>query len=137
VLKGELREVFENRCAEISIVLVGAQKIRRINKEYRKIDSATDVLSFGNDNMAAGKGALPQILGELVICPQVVKSDARQAGTAAKREMAWVVIHGILHLLGYDHETGETGAKAMREKEEFYLSKLNFKSAKLKAQSVK
>jgi probable rRNA maturation factor len=110
VICGELND----KPTEVSIVLVSPQKIRTINKKYRKVDVATDVLSFAHDD----------ILGELAICPQVVKKDAKQAGVSVEREMAWVVIHGILHLLGYDHEAGEKEAVLMREKEQVYLLKL-------------
>ena len=72
----------ENRVLDISIVLVGRKRIRDLNKKYRKKDAATDVLSFGDG------------LNEIVICPAIVKT---------KEELAKVLVHGILHILGYEH----------------------------------
>ena len=138
VIEGEAKNLFRNRDIEVSIAFVGSRKIREINKKYRKIDSATDVLSFMEDDSdAAGLEGCPIILGELVICPQKVKKVAQESGVAIKDEFSWVVVHGMLHLFGYDQEKGEEDAKKMREKEKFYLSKIKLKSAKLKAQSVK
>jgi len=82
----------ENRIVDISIVLVGEEKIRELNKKYRGKDEATDVLSFGDN------------LNEIVICPAV-----------AKKELEKVLIHGILHLLGYEH------GDLMESRQEYYL----------------
>ncbi|MCX6758584.1 MAG: rRNA maturation RNase YbeY, partial [Candidatus Nealsonbacteria bacterium] len=63
-------------------------------------------------------------LGEMVIDINQVKKNSKAAKKKIKKELAWVVIHGALHLLGYDHEKGEAAALKMRQKEEAYLSKL-------------
>jgi probable rRNA maturation factor len=138
VIKGEAGGRFARRNIEVSIAFVGPGQIRGINKKYRKKDYATDVLSFAEDgDFTKDAGNHPRILGELVICPEVVGKDAAEAGTKNKEELVWVVIHGILHLFGYDHETDEADARVMREKEDFYISKFKVKSAKLKAKSAK
>ena len=126
VIKGEIVNSSDGRNIELSIVFVGMVKIREINYKFRKKDYATDVLSFSEDtNFGSNAGNHPKILGELVICAEVVKNDALESGKKEKEELAWVVIHGMLHLFGYDHEKGKIQADAMRKKEEFYL--LNFK----------
>ena len=69
-------------------------------------------------------------LGEILICPQEVKKNAKKYGLTFKKELARVLIHGILHLFGYEHEENERSAEKMRKKEEIYFSKikkLNFK----------
>jgi probable rRNA maturation factor len=124
VIKGEMDGASGERKIEVSIVLVSRQKIRKINKEYRKVDAATDVLSIAQEDIVDKKSDCPRILGELVVCPQIVASDAKKAKISVEKELAWALVHGILHLLGHDHEKNAAAAEAMRKKEEFYLSKL-------------
>jgi probable rRNA maturation factor len=103
VLKGE-NEVLKT----FSLAFVEKEEIQKLNKKYRKKDKPTDVLSFifneGNN------------LGEIVICPEVVKEKGEK--------IIEVFIHGILHLLGYDHEKSEKEEKIMEEKQKKYLSQL-------------
>ncbi len=89
---------------EISVVFVSREKIKELNEKYRKKNGPTDVLSFEGEN---------DFLGEIVICPEVVKEK--------KEELEFVLIHGILHLLGYDHELKED-EKEMQSKENNYLA---------------
>ncbi|MEA1936737.1 MAG: rRNA maturation RNase YbeY, partial [Patescibacteria group bacterium] len=95
--------------AEISLVVTGEKRIRTLNKKYRGIDKITDVLSFGND--AADKTVKfvnpPDdilYLGEIFICYSQAVKQAKQKKHSVKKEMAILLIHGILHLLGYDHK---------------------------------
>mgnify|MGYP001559921670 CR=1 FL=1 len=97
---------------ELSIVLVGARKMRELNKKYRKKNKATDVLAFS--------------YGEIVICVQEVKKNAKKYKLALKEELARVLIHGILHLSGYNHEAGGKEEKKMKEREENYLLPIKF-----------
>ncbi|MDI6602818.1 MAG: rRNA maturation RNase YbeY [Patescibacteria group bacterium] len=99
--------------AELSIALVGQGRIKALNKKYLGKNRVTDVLAFAGD----GYG-----LGEIVICLRVVKKNARRVGVTFEKELARVLIHGILHLLGYDHEKPEKEAKKMAEKENYYLN---------------
>ena len=94
---------------EISLVLVSAQKIQEINKKYRRQNKPTDVLSFAG-------------LNEIFICPQVVKKQAKEFGVSFNRELARALIHGILHLKGYDHEKSRKEAERMRKLEEKILN---------------
>ena len=100
---------------DLSIALVGQKKIRELNKNYRKKDKVTDVLSFKYNSS-----------GEIVICPKVVRKNAKKFNSTFKKELARVLIHGILHLLGYDHEKSITEAEKMNKKEKYYMSHLKF-----------
>jgi probable rRNA maturation factor len=110
VLKKELgKETY------ISLAFVGQARIKELNNIYRKKDRPTDVLSF-----EGGEG-----LGEIVICPEIVRENSKKFKTSFKKELAKVFIHGILHLLGYDHEKSLKKAEKMEKKQESYLSSLN------------
>ncbi len=103
VLKGEKKKE-----TGVSIVLVGQEKMKKFNKKYRGKNRVTDVLSFGNG------------LNEIVICLREVKKNAKRYKSTFKKELGRVLIHGILHLFGYDHEKSESESKKMQEKEEYY-----------------
>jgi len=109
VLKGENKSE-----AEISIALVGEGRIMELNKKYRGKNRVTDVLAFGDNDG----------LGEIVICLREVKKNTKRYETTFEKELAKVLIHGILHLLGYNHEKSEVQAKKLEEKENYYLEKL-------------
>ncbi|MDD5696764.1 MAG: rRNA maturation RNase YbeY [Candidatus Pacebacteria bacterium] len=96
----------------IGIALVNRKEIQSLNKQYRKKNNPTDVLSFGSIN-----DALPQI----VICPKEVEKNAKKDKVSFKEELARVLIHGILHLSGFDHQTKKEQIK-MFQKQEKYLS---------------
>jgi len=96
---------------ELSIVLVGQARIKKLNKQYRQKNRPTDVLAFAYNG-----------LGEIVIYLEQVKRNAQKFNTSFKDELKRVLIHGILHLLGYDHEQSVKQAQQMRKKEEIYLS---------------
>jgi probable rRNA maturation factor len=102
VLKGENKGT-----QNISLAFVDKTEIKKLNKKFRKKNKATDVLSFSFDEK--------DFLGEIVICPEVVKEKGE--------EIMQVFIHGILHLLGYDHEKSEKEAELMEKKERFYFKK--------------
>jgi len=103
---------------ELSVVLVKPATIKKLNQKYRKKNQPTDVLSFEGDIKFG-------ILGEVVICPQEVKKNAGKNKTVEKKELAFVLIHGILHLLGYCHEGSGKEAKIMDKKTKNYLLKVN------------
>lgn len=95
--------------AEVSVSVAGDRKIRRLNREYRGEDRVTDVLSFGcgdrPDYDLSDKGKPVLQLGDILICLSQVKRQSRRAGRSVKDEFALLVVHGTLHLLGYDHAT--------------------------------
>lgn len=100
---------------EISFALVDNQQIQRLNREYRQIDSPTDVLSFPMDD---------QVWGDVIISIEQAIKQAEEYGYSLKRELGYLAVHGILHLLGYDHK-GPGEKEEMRRKEERVLSELN------------
>lgn len=108
--------------AELSILFVGKQRIRRLNKRFRKIDRPTDVLAF---SMREGEGALlhPEILGDLVICPELARDYARNYSSTTQREIYRYLIHGILHLLGHDDRSKKCRL-LMKSEEEKILKKI-------------
>jgi|AntRauTorckE6833_2_1112554.scaffolds.fasta_scaffold00017_44 probable rRNA maturation factor len=102
---------------EISVALVDNAKIRELNKKFRKKDEVTDVLSFPMDE---------EILGDIIISAERALSQSKDYGHSFKREICYLVTHGILHLLGYDHKN-EGEKKEMRKKEERILKELEIK----------
>ncbi len=98
---------------ELSIVLVCQNKIKELNKKYRRRNKSTDVLSFGYGDS-----------DEIVICLQEIKKNAKKFGSTFKKELVRVLIHGILHLLGYDHEKSGKEVQIMKKRESHYLSKV-------------
>lgn len=121
---------------ELGVRVVGAAESRRLNARYRGKDRPTNVLSFpaaplpprscappaarGRDEQAA------RPLGDLVICAQVVRSEARAQQKSLKAHWAHLVVHGALHLIGYDHERDAAQAKRMERREIAVLRRLGF-----------
>ena len=89
----------------VNITIVSEDEIQRINRDFRGIDRVTDVLSFpawdGNDEVADG------FLGDIAICLKRAKEQATEYGHSLRREIAFLTVHGMLHILGYDHMTPE------------------------------
>lgn len=113
--------------AEISTSFVDNVEIRRLNHEYRNLDRVTDVLSFplgenGKYDINHETGAC--LLGDVVISLEKAVSQAREYNHMLEREVAFLVVHSVLHLLGYDHVGGGIKALRMREREESILAKL-------------
>ena len=113
--------------AEVSVSFVNNEQIRELNNEFRHKDAATDVLSFplgenGVYDINEETGAYQ--LGDVVISVPKAMEQAEQYGHYLQREMGFLTVHSMLHLLGYDHEAGGLEALRMREKEETVMSKL-------------
>ncbi|MBC8585034.1 rRNA maturation RNase YbeY [Youxingia wuxianensis] len=113
--------------AEVSVSFVNNEQIRELNNEYRQKDAPTDVLSFplGQDgvydkNMETGA----IMLGDIVISVEKAIEQAKIYGHSLQREIGFLTVHSMLHLLGYDHEKGGLETLRMREKEEEVLTKL-------------
>ena len=105
---------------EVNIALFGTRDARRLNRDWRGKDYATNVLSFPCRPEPGEKSAL---LGDLAICPAVVAREAREQGKPVRDHFAHLVVHGVLHLLGYDHEN-ERDAIEMEGIERKVLAKL-------------
>ena len=101
---------------EVSILLTEDKDIRQLNQEFRSIDQTTDVLSFPQN--AHEDPSIPEeiILGDIVVSLDIAKAQAIEHGLDFKEEIILLLIHGILHLLGYDHEISEQEEKKMRNK---------------------
>lgn len=104
--------------AEISLTLVSPEEIRELNDNYRGVDSVTDVLSFPQfDDMDALPDMGDLCLGDVVICIEKVYEQAEEYGHSREREMIYLFVHSLLHLVGYDHMEEEE-KRVMRHKEE-------------------
>lgn len=110
----------------ISITLTTPSQIRKINNEYRNIDKETDVLSFPmfeKEDIPKISGENIDVLGDIVISIPKVEEQAEEYGHSFERELAYMVVHGFFHLMGYDHEK-EEDKRDMREHEEKVLESL-------------
>ena len=124
-------EKLENLNLYISVTLTTPQEIRKINNEFRKIDKETDVLSFPMfekdeiDNMGeCEKNEVPETIGDIIISVERVEQQAKEYGHSFERELAYMVVHGFYHLMGYDH-MNDDDKTVMRKKEENVLNMLN------------
>jgi rRNA maturation RNase YbeY len=108
---------------EVSVLAVDEGEMALLNEQYRGKSGPTDVLSFAL-NEGEGGEAQEYWLGDIVVCPAVAVRQAARAGCSVERETCWLLLHGLLHLLGYDHERGAAEARMMRDKEQWLLSNL-------------
>ncbi len=114
--------------AEVSVSFVSNEEIKNLNKIYRDKDSVTDVLSFpltgedGTEEINPETGAVQ--LGDIVISLETAVKQAQNFGHSLNREIGFLTVHSMLHLLGYDHETSQLDQRIMREKEEAVLEEL-------------
>ena len=117
----------------VDVLLTDDEGIREINREQRAIDAATDVLSFPMFDLSPGEkpgeehedpdtGLVP--LGDMCISLERAAAQAEEYGHSLERELCYLAVHSVLHLLGYDHENGGLEAMRMREKEEAVLIQL-------------
>ena len=118
---------------EVGIRFVGSARMRTLNRERRGVDAPTDVISlplltpvefkklrksqFGKQNTSG-----PFLMGDIVICPIVARQRARQEGVSLTSRYAWLLVHGLLHLAGYDHEVSVRAARTMEALEQQILS---------------
>lgn len=124
--------------ALVDIILVDNQEIRKINLEYRDVDKATDVLSFPMLDLKPGQRILDGdtfisdidpdsgavVLGDIIVSMEKVKEQAEEYAHSFERELGYLIVHGMLHLLGYDHII-EDDRNKMRSREEAVLEALN------------
>jgi probable rRNA maturation factor len=101
------RRVLDKKHAslELTVVFLDPGPAKKMNLQFRQKNYATDVLSFASME--------PGTLGELVLCPQVLQRQAKEHGLTYRQELGYMLLHGVLHLLGYDHETGKKDADLM------------------------
>ncbi|AVX20028.1 MULTISPECIES: rRNA maturation RNase YbeY [Carboxydocella] len=109
--------------AEVSLVLVDDEEIRRLNRDYRGKDMPTDVLSFAQRERLEEEPEFTspletEVLGDVIISVERAEEQARDYGHSLKRELAFLTVHGVLHLLGYDHQTEAEEAEMLETQRE-------------------
>ena len=112
-------EGYENDC-EISLTLTDNKGIHAINKQFRNIDAPTDVLSFPLVEYEESEEPPvddENMLGDIIISLERAEEQANEFGHSFEREVAFLTVHSMLHLLGYDHETGEEDETDMRRRQ--------------------
>ena len=119
------QEGIDSGRVEISLTLVDAEEIQQLNRDYRNVDKVTDVLSFPQfDDL----NDLPEdgeiMLGDVIICRQRAEEQAEEFGHSVEREMVYLFVHSVCHLLGYDHMEDDEKAE-MRAKEESVMEQIN------------
>lgn len=125
-----LKELFPSGGLELSVALVDEVEIRRLNSRYLQRDEVTDVLAFPQmspgeiEGLRARSRAAPEPLGDIVVCVPVAVRQANERGITRAAELEQLAAHGLLHLVGYDDETGESAA-AMAEMEKRLLGRSN------------
>ncbi len=125
VLEEELEEKHDIKSIEVSLTFVEPDEMLELNEQYRGIDEPTDVLSFPLWEEEDGRFLLPSkdwdevALGDIVICPRVVIDFARASEKEPEEEIVLIYIHGLLHLLGYDHTTEEQEAIMWKKQEKY------------------
>ena len=119
----------------VEVIFVDGEEIRRLNREMRNIDKVTDVLSFPALEDIKGQAVCGKdypydideegnlLIGSITICCDSAREQAEEYGHSYKRELHYLLVHGVMHCLGYDHMTEDEKAE-MREKEEYILGKL-------------
>ncbi|MBR1420593.1 MAG: rRNA maturation RNase YbeY [Selenomonadaceae bacterium] len=122
-------EIYGVENSEVSVTLTNDQKIHELNLQYRGIDRPTDVLSFAfrdsdePEIFSDADSDQPEILGDIIISIDRAKSQAEEFGHSIRREIVFLTVHGILHLLGYDHME-ETDRLEMESEQKFMMERL-------------
>ncbi len=110
----------------ISLLLTDNKEIQRVNRDFRGKDSPTDVISFAYHDNPESSNGIYDSLGDIIISLEKVEEQRKDYNHSFKREFYYVLTHGLLHLLGYDH-IEEEDKKVMRRKEEEILDKYNYR----------
>ncbi len=122
-------ELYEIPESEVSITLTNNEYIHQLNKKYRNIDRPTDVLSFAlneGEEPEVLDGPAVNILGDIIISVERAKEQAADFGHSLEREIAFLTVHGMLHLLGYDH-IEDADREEMEEEQRYVMDKLGIK----------
>lgn len=99
---------------KVAVISISAKESRRLNRLYRKKNKPTNVLSFRYDSK----------YGEILLCPDIIKKEARAQGNSQKYQMTWMIAHGMMHLGGLNHEGGGAAIKKFERLEEIILAKM-------------
>ena len=117
----QLKNIEKLKAMELSAVFVGESKIKKLNKGFRGVNKATDVLSFDGDGFVS--------LGELIFCMDVIKFKAKSSRLNSRLYLGMLMLHGMLHLLGYEHEQGGSDETEMFSIQDKILRKVASKLA--------
>ena len=110
--------------AQVNLLITDDEGIREFNRQFRQVDSPTDVLSFPQyENLEEIMSEPYLCLGDVIICPERAAEQAEEYGHSYEREMVYLMVHSIFHLLGYDHMNDDE-KKVMREKEEAVMNEM-------------
>src|SRR3954471_6369289 len=116
---------------EVSVLVTDDATLHQLNRDYRNVDAPTDVLSFADDDESDAAPIAfvrppdtPRYLGDLAISYERVAAQASEYGHSRARELAFLTVHGVLHLLGYDHERSAADQATMRAREEVIMQQL-------------
>ena len=117
-----LSELFLNN-VEFSVSFIGEDQMHRMNSEFRNIDDSTDILSFAAEDEEEGftfisAGRRKRVLGDILICPQVLCRNAESFGVSENEELRRLLIHGVLHLSGENHSTNDPSEPMLIRQEE-------------------
>jgi probable rRNA maturation factor len=117
---------------EVSVLVTDDAALHALNRDYRGVDAPTDVLSFAAEDETSGPTFVlppgtPRYLGDIAISYERAVAQAAEYGHSRERELAYLTAHGVLHLLGYDHDRGAEDAAAMRAREEATMDRLGLR----------
>lgn len=121
-----VREGGEEGPAEVSLTLTDDRRIQELNRDYRGLDKPTDVLSFSmleGEALAPTPPGEPRLLGDVILSLDTSDRQAEEEGVSPRREVAWLISHGVLHLLGFDHPDTRQRAR-MKKREDRVLAAL-------------
>ena len=110
-------KIYKKEKKEVSVVFISESAIQRLNKIYRRVNKTTDVLTFAGDK---------KFLGEILINFKQIKRQAKELGVSAKKELIFILVHGLLHLLGFTDEAEKDRLEMIRSGEDF-IKKLKLK----------
>lgn len=108
----------EETAGEVSILFVEPAEIRKLNHRYRGLDAVTDVLAFPLDEAGDVLEGIPRMLGDIVVCTERAREQAQELGHSPADELATLLAHGTLHLLGYDHEADADNGRMFSRQDE-------------------
>ena len=103
-----------DRCSEVSLLLADDARVRSLNRDYRGRDVATNVLAFAGGSVGEGSGGGPTVLGDVVVAYETAAAEAAAADEHLADHLSLLVVHGMLHLLGFDHQTDEAAERMER-----------------------
>lgn len=115
----------ERASGDVCLLVTSAARIRALNRDFRGVDAVTDVLTFPAREGEVLPGPADAYLGDIAVCRARAKAQAISYGHSFERELAFLAVHGVLHLLGYDHMQPE-GEAVMCQKQEQILTKLGY-----------